>query len=252
MNESGEPMDVTVDRPGPCRVTERSVADGSARATSEEAGHLTVKAPREPAGVEEARETVFDVRDLSVYYGELPRRARREPADPQQRDHGPDRLLGMRQDHGAAVPQPDERPDRRRARRGGGPLPRRGSLRRRRRPGGGPPADRHGLPEAEPVPEVDLRQRRVRAQDRRLQGEHGRARGGGPAERGALGRGQGQAEGIGHGAVRRAAAAAVHRPGDRHQARRDPDGRAVLRAGPHRHRPDRGPDAGAGRATTRS
>ena len=32
-----------------------------------------------------------------------------------------------------------------------------------RRPGRGAAADRHGLPEAEPVPEVDLRQHRLRA-----------------------------------------------------------------------------------------
>ena len=45
-----------------------------------------------------------------------------------------------------------------------------------RRPGRGPAADRDGVPEAEPVPEVDLRQRRVRAADQRLQGQHRRAR----------------------------------------------------------------------------
>ena len=39
-----------------------------------------------------------------------------------------------------------------------------------------------------------------------------------------------------HGALGRAAAAAVHRPGDRHATRRDPDGRAVLGAGPDRDR----------------
>ena len=36
-----------------------------------------------------------------------------------------------------------------------------------RRPGRGAPLDRHGLPEAEPVPEVDLRQRRLGAPDPR-------------------------------------------------------------------------------------
>ena len=41
--------------------------------------------------------------------------------------------------------------------------PRSRSLRRRRRPDRGAPPHRHGVPEAEPVPEVDLRQRRVRA-----------------------------------------------------------------------------------------
>ena len=52
----------------------------------------------------------------------------------------------------------------------------------------------------------------------------------------ALGRGEGQAQGVGHGAVGRAAAAAVHRPGDRHPPRRDPHGRAVLGTRPDRDR----------------
>ncbi len=42
-------------------------------------------------------------------------------------------------------------------------LPRQGSLRLGRRPRRGPAPDRHGLPEAEPVPQVDLRERRLRA-----------------------------------------------------------------------------------------
>ncbi|MGZ8662782.1 MAG: phosphate ABC transporter ATP-binding protein, partial [Actinomycetota bacterium] len=37
----------------------------------EEAGHLTIKASRETEEEEAARETVFDVRDLSVYYGQF-------------------------------------------------------------------------------------------------------------------------------------------------------------------------------------
>ena len=43
------------------------------------------------------------------------------------------------------------------------PLPRDRPLRRRRRAGRGAPPDRDGLPEAEPVPEDDLRQRRLGA-----------------------------------------------------------------------------------------
>jgi phosphate transport system ATP-binding protein len=46
--------------------------------------------------------------------------------------------------------------------RGQDPLPRPGPVRPRRRPGRGPPAHRHGVPEAQPVPQVDLRQRRLR------------------------------------------------------------------------------------------
>ena len=61
---------------------------------------------------------------------------------------------------------------------------------------------------------------------------------------GALGRGQGPAQGVGAGHVRRAAAAPVHRPCDRRRARCDPHGRAVLGARPDRHRQDRGADGG--------
>ncbi len=69
---------------------------------------------------------------------------------------------------------------------------------------------------------------------------------------GAVGRGQGPPEGERVPALRRTAAAPVHRalPGGR--AGRDPDGRAVLGARPDRDLADRGPDAGAEEATTRS
>ena len=46
-------------------------------------------------------------------------------------------------------------------------VPRRGPVRLQGRRGRGAAADRHGVPEAEPVPEVDLRQRRVRPADQR-------------------------------------------------------------------------------------
>ena len=108
-------------------------------------------------------ETVFDVRDLGVFYGQ----------DPRSRDVnleiyrnmvtaliGPSgcgkstfiRCLNRMNDlvPGARVDGRD-------------PLPRPGSLRLRRRRRRGAPPDRDGLPEAEPVPEVDLRQRRLRA-----------------------------------------------------------------------------------------
>ena len=67
------------------------------------------------------------------------------------------------------------------------------SLRIRCRPGRSPAAHRHGVPEAEPVSEVDLRQRRVRAAYQRppqgsRRGRRARARAGR-----AVGRGQAQA-----------------------------------------------------------
>ena len=68
----------------------------------------------------------------------------------------------------------------------------------------------------------------------------------GPPARRAVGRGQGRAQKkSGLVAVRRPAAAAVHRPRAGDRARGDPDGRAVLRARPDRDAADRGADARA-------
>ena len=82
--------------------------------------------------------------------------------DPPQRDHRVHRAVGLRQDHGAALLQPDERHHPRRPRRGHDHLPRRRPLRPRRLGHPGPPPHRDGVPEAEPVPEEHLRQRRLR------------------------------------------------------------------------------------------
>ena len=73
------------------------------------------------------------------------------------------------------------------------------------------------------------------------QGEAGRDRGGVPAGRGHLGRGEGPAEKVRPGPLRRPAAAAVHRPGPGGEAGRPADGRVHLRPGPHLHLQDRGP-----------
>ena len=117
------------------------------------------------------------------------------------------------------------------------------------RPGGrrgrGPPAHRHGVPEAQPVPQVDLRQRRLRPPHRQHEGQPRRHRRAVAAQGGPVGRGQGPAQDAGHRDLRRPAAAAVHRPGHRHPARGHPDGRALLGPRPDRHHPHRGPDAGA-------
>ena len=112
---------------------------------------------------------MFDVRDLSVYYGDY--RAVRDVTPAVRRNEitaliGSSgcgkttvlRCLNRMNDliDGARVEGP-----------GHATTASTSTPARRRR--GGPPADRHGVPEAQPVPEVDLRQRRVRAQDRRVQ-----------------------------------------------------------------------------------
>jgi phosphate transport system ATP-binding protein len=66
MSESGDGMDVTDDLTS-VRDQEAAVAIGD----TEEGAHLTVKVPREARVTEEQRETVFDVQDLSVYYGDF-------------------------------------------------------------------------------------------------------------------------------------------------------------------------------------
>ena len=68
-------------------------------------------------------------------------------------------------------------------------------------------------------------------------------RGGEPARRGSVGRGEGQLAPGCPGPVAGPAAAAVHRARHRRQARGDPDGRALLGARPDRHAARRGPDA---------
>ena len=110
------------------------------------------------------------------------------------------------------------------------------------RPRAGAQAHRHGVPEAEPVPEVDLRQHRLRPARDGHEGRHGRDRRERAAARRAVGRGQGPAqdERVRH--VRRPAAAPLHRARARHRARRAADGRALLGARPDLDRPDRGPD----------
>ena len=215
------------------------------------------RSPRRTARASDRRRSprarpVFELEDVTVSYGGNPAVAEVSMRRHQQRDHRADRPLGLRQVDPDPLPQPDERPDPLGARRGPGALPRRGPLRRRGRPGRGPQADRDGLPEAEPVPEVDLRQHRLRPADPRDEGRHGRDRREGAARRGALGRGQGppRRQRLRH--VGRPAAAPLHRPLPRGRPRRDPDGRALLGARPDLDRQDRGPDAGAEGAATRS
>ena len=115
----------------------------------------------------------------------------------------------------------------------------------RRRPDRSAHAHRHGVPEAQPVPEDDLRERRLRpARARRELAPAHRGEGrAGAAGRGAVGRGQGPAAPAGVQSLRRPAAAPVHRPRARDRPGDAAVRRADLGARPDRHGLDRGADA---------
>ncbi len=102
-------------------------------------------------------------RNLDFFYGESQRAEGHQPAALREQGHRLHRPVGLRQVDAAARPQPDVRPLSGPARRG------RGAVRRRAtsstpRPGPQPAAlaDRHGVPEADAVPDVDLREHRLR------------------------------------------------------------------------------------------
>ena len=150
----------------------------------------------------------------------------------------------MRQVHAAAHVQPDERSRRRSpahrvraVRRRGHPLPRR-RPHRSASPGG------HGLPEAERVPEVRIRQRRVRPHPARDPARTRRHRRGVAHPCWAVGRGEGRPGPQRGRPVRWPAAAAGDRPVPRRRTRGDPHGRAHGIPRPGGLVGDRGPDHG--------
>ena len=126
-----------------------------------------------------------------------------------------------------------------------------GHLRSAARRGAAARPRRHGVPEAQSVPEVDLRERRLRPAHPRP-GQAAR-----PSwtrssidslqQAGLLEEVKDRLHGSGNRPVRRPAAAPVHRARHRGQPRRHPDGRAVLGARSDRHRQDRGADRRAAR-----
>ena len=155
-------------------------------------------------------ESVFELRDVAVTYGPRYAVSRASACPSSTRDHSVDRPFGVWQDDGPALSQPHERPDPEGQGRGDDPLPRNRPLRSQGRAGRGPQADRHGLPEAEPVPQVHLRQHRLRPSCRRIQGRHGRAGRTVASTSGALGRGEARPQGVCDGALRRPAAASTY------------------------------------------
>ena len=122
------------------------------------------------------REAVFKLEDVEVTYGGKLAVAR---LSIELHKHEITALIGPSgcgKSTLSALPEPDERPDPRRGGEGkvlyhGEDLYARG-----RRPGRGAQAHRDGLPEAQPVPEVDLRQHRLRPAGPRDGGRHGRDR----------------------------------------------------------------------------
>ena len=167
-----------------------------------------------------------------------------QPAALREQGHRLHRSVGLRQVDLAARAQPHVRPLSAPARH------RRGHVRRRQYPvaAAGPQsaarAHRHGVPEADAVPDVDLREHRLRHQAVRAPAEirARRPRGDLAAARRAVGRGQGQARRQRPEPVRRPAAAPVHRAHRRGAAGGDPVRRAVLGARSDLDRQDRGAD----------
>ena len=103
----------------------------------------------------------LQLEDVSIAYGGQTGRQVGVAVDPPGRGAGPDRALRVRQDDAAAHAQPPHRADPQRRPRRQHPARRRGHPRPARHQPALARGD--GLPAAQPVPDVDLRQRRLRA-----------------------------------------------------------------------------------------
>ena len=171
--------------------------------------------------------------------------ARHFDRHPRSRRHLLHRTLGLRQVDLPALHQPHERHHRRRQGRRHDQARRRGHLRSHARRGRTARPHRHGVPEAQSLPQVDLRKRRLWPQDpwprphqdrprrnRRLLAPQGRP----------LRRGQGSPQRARHRPLRWPAAAPLHCPRHRRRPRSHPDGRALLGARSDRHRHHRRAD----------
>ena len=211
---------------------------------------MPIAAEQRPAPVRASRPAKIDgprrLRLLRRQAGDH-RRLDRHPGEPGDRVHRP---VGLRQVDLPAHAQPDERHHRRRAgrRARSGSTARTSTARRGRRAAARP--GRHGVPEAQPVPEVDLRERRLRPAHPRPRPRAGRsstrssrtrcaAPGCGTRSRTACAK-----------AAPRCRAASSSGCASRARSRRargDPDGRALLGARSDRHRGDRGADRRAAR-----
>ncbi len=200
-----------------------------------------------------ARPVVFDIRDMSVTYGDEAGARLDDAQDLPQRRHGRDRAVGLRQVDVPPQPQPDERLD-----PGLSGSTARSSTTATTCTGAGvnrvEVRRRIGMVFQKPNPFPKSIYDNVAWAPRNLgmKDEHRRARRAGAAQRGAVGRGQGPPARQRAQPLRRPAAAPVHRARDRDRARRAAARRAGLGARPDRDRRDRGADARRSRTATRS
>ena len=116
-------------------------------------------------------EPIFEVRRRRRQLRRQPGRAQHLARHRPEPDHGADRSVGLRQEHADPLLQPHERPDPAATVDGSILYHGQDLYGRRRRSGRGPQADRDGVPEAQPVPEVDLRQHRLRPAGDRHEGQ---------------------------------------------------------------------------------
>ena len=184
------------------------------------------------------------MRDVNLCYGDEPGAARHHDGHRREAGHRVHRPVGLRQVHAAALPQPHERPHRRRADHRDVHRARPGHLRRH-----APTSSRcAGASAWCSRSRTRSRSRSTRtsstacASPASRQGDARRGLRAQPARRRAVGRGQGPAARERPVALRRPAAAAVHRARDRGRAGDRPDGRALLGARSDRHAEDRGAD----------
>ena len=162
---------------------------------------------------------MLETRKLDFFYGKTQALYGVDLPVARNKHHRADRPVGLRQVHPAARAEPHLRPLSGPARRPGEILlDGENILRaRERRPGADccARARRHGVPEADAVPDVDLRQRRLRRAPLREacpRPTWTRSVEELAAPRRAVGRGEGQAAHLGPRPLRRPAAAAVRRP----------------------------------------
>ncbi len=181
------------------------------------AGYLPVPEPSvvgDPALHPAIEKPILDIEALSLWYGKkiaLKAISLEIPEKQITAFIGPS---GCGKSTLAALHQPAQRPHRRRPHRRPNSLREARHLRPGHRDQRAAQTDRHGLPEVEPVPEVDLRERRLRLPDPGHQPAESprRDRGTEPARRGDLGRGQGPLGRKRPRHVGRPAATPLHRP----------------------------------------